>query len=316
MRSQPSLGSRQSCQAVYRQALLLNAARHPNKPTASPVKARNAVVAPARSGAASLTDAEQKRQRVALEDIADGFEVDSLVTVSFADDLRGLAAAEPVRSAALLTVPLRSTLGVQVEEDGTLTILSPLELPPNVKKAFEGGVPVTGGWRWTPHPHRLYCVVHGTRSTASPPHDSHCLAGPTTDCLCGECISACSDRVGASARAATRVLLPSALQPDHTPRVPRPPRNPRSRTVAPAAAPAAVASLIRHTPGHQHVILAALLLWARKYGNDTWQRYCSELLPPEQELSCLLCYTPAELPLLQLPHLVVSWVYYRPYWEM
>lgn len=203
MRSQPSLGSRQSCQAVYRQALLLNAARHPNKPTASPVKARNAVVAPARSGAASLTDAEQKRQRVALEDIADGFEVDSLVTVSFADDLRGLAAAEPVRSAALLTVPLRSTLGVQVEEDGTLTILSPLELPPNVKKAFE-----------------------------------------------------------------------------------------------------AVASLIRHTPGHQHVILAALLLWARKYGNDTWQRYCSELLPPEQELSCLLCYTPAELPLLQLPHLV------------
>ncbi|GLC37013.1 hypothetical protein PLESTB_001401600 [Pleodorina starrii] len=64
-----------------------------------------------------------------------------------------------------------------------------------------------------------------------------------------------------------------------------------------------VAGLIRDTPDHQLLILAVLLLWARKYGSTAWREYCTELLPPFRELSCLLCYTPGELSTLQLPHL-------------
>ncbi|KAG2497742.1 hypothetical protein HYH03_004475 [Edaphochlamys debaryana] len=65
-----------------------------------------------------------------------------------------------------------------------------------------------------------------------------------------------------------------------------------------------VAGLVKETQDYQLLILAVLLLWARKYGSEAWQRYCDALLPPHAELSCLLTYAPGELPQLQLPHLV------------
>lgn len=71
----------------------------------------------------------------------DGFNIDSLAALGYhgPEDIRGLVALEPVHSAALVTVPLKSTLAVSVAEaGGQLIVLAPEEMPPNVKKAIEG----------------------------------------------------------------------------------------------------------------------------------------------------------------------------------
>ncbi|GIL89456.1 hypothetical protein Vretimale_18938 [Volvox reticuliferus] len=149
---------------------------------------------------------QQREQAVSLERVIDGLEIDSLASLGFhgPDDIRGLVASERVRSAALVTVPIGSTLAVSLDGDGgQLSVLAPPGMPPNVKKAIE-----------------------------------------------------------------------------------------------------VVAGLIRETPDHQLLILAVLLLWARKYGSTAWREYCEAMLPPAREMSCLLCYTPGELSTLQLPHLV------------
>ncbi|GLI69621.1 hypothetical protein VaNZ11_014288, partial [Volvox africanus] len=149
---------------------------------------------------------QQGKQAVSLERVIDGLEIDSLASLGFhaPDDIRGLMASEGVRSAALVTVPIGSTLAVSLDGDGgQLSVLAAPEMPPNVKKAIE-----------------------------------------------------------------------------------------------------VVAGLIRETPNHQLLILAVLLLFARKYGNTAWREYCEGLLPPAREMSCLLCYTPGELSTLQLPHFV------------
>ncbi|GFR40622.1 hypothetical protein Agub_g1204, partial [Astrephomene gubernaculifera] len=149
-------------------------------------------------------DKERREQSQSLERIIDGLEVDSIAALAFhdPDDIRGLVATEPVRSAALITVPISSTVAVAVDDSGHLTVVAPPDIPPNVKKAIE-----------------------------------------------------------------------------------------------------AVAVLVRDSPDPQLLILAVLLLWARKYGNAAWQEYCAVLLPAPRELSCLLNYTPGELSTLQLPHL-------------
>ncbi|KXZ45173.1 hypothetical protein GPECTOR_57g463 [Gonium pectorale] len=85
--------------------------------------------------------------------------------------------------------------------------------------------------------------------------------------------------------------------------VPRGGAKPAAARMSDAGAQA-VGELIKDTPDYQILILAVLLLWARKYGSTAWQEYCAAVLPPHPELSCLLCYSPGELPALQLPHMV------------
>ncbi|GIL47886.1 hypothetical protein Vafri_4520 [Volvox africanus] len=158
------------------------------------------------SNIASPFTRQQGEQAVSFERVIDGLEIDSLASLGFhgPDDIRGLMASEGVRNAALVTVPIGSTLAVSLDGDGgQLSVLAPPDIPSNVKKAIE-----------------------------------------------------------------------------------------------------VVAGLIRETPNHQLLILAVLLLWARKYGSTAWREYCEGLLPPAREMSCLLCYTPGELSTLQLPHFV------------
>ncbi|EFJ48499.1 hypothetical protein VOLCADRAFT_104681 [Volvox carteri f. nagariensis] len=160
----------------------------------------------AESAVAASLVRQQQEQALSLERVIDGLDIDSIAALGFhgPDDFRGLVASEAVCSSALVTVPIGSTLAVSVDGDGgQLSVLSPPEMPPNVKKAIE-----------------------------------------------------------------------------------------------------VVAGLICDTPDYQLVILAVLLLWARKYGSTAWREYCEALLPPQRELSCLLCYGPGELSALQLPHLV------------
>ena len=85
---------------------------------------------------------EQQEQAQLLEHVVDGLDIDSLAVLGFhgSDDIRGLVASEAVRSAALVTVPISSALAVAMDEDGgQLSVLAPPEMPPNVKKAIEGG---------------------------------------------------------------------------------------------------------------------------------------------------------------------------------
>ncbi|KAG2444122.1 hypothetical protein HYH02_009063 [Chlamydomonas schloesseri] len=177
----------------------------------TPSRHRRPAAAPAASTSAAPTarDALQQErltQTLLVDRISEELDIDSLVSLTFhgEDEIRGLASAEPVRAAALLTVPIANTLAVCMDEDGgNLKVVAPPSMPPNVKKAFE-----------------------------------------------------------------------------------------------------AVAVLVRETPDHQLLLLAALLLWARKFGGPAWEGYCAALLPPPAELSTLLSYSPGEMPALQLPHLM------------
>lgn len=84
---------------------------------------------------------QQLTQALLVERISEELDIDSLVSLTFhgEDEIRGLASAEPVRSAALVTVPIASTLAVCMDEDGgNLAVVAPPGMPPNVKKAFEG----------------------------------------------------------------------------------------------------------------------------------------------------------------------------------
>ncbi|PNH06595.1 hypothetical protein TSOC_007053 [Tetrabaena socialis] len=210
-----------------------------------------------------------------LERLSDGFDIDCLADVrTFPDGLRGLTAAEHASSTALLTVPLSSTLAVMVEADGgSLTVVAPPELPPNVKKAFEACID------------RVFNMVTLT------------CPGPTTG-------SGRSLRPTHQSRAVVSERVPAGRGAWYGPSgsnrnihaAPPPPSFLSCLTV--------VADLIRDTQDYQLVILAVLLLWARKYGNEAWQEYCNAFLPPVNELSCLLNYSPGDLPALQLPQLM------------
>ena len=83
------------------------------------------------------------QEALELDALADELGIDALARLGAhpPGDMRGLVAAEACRSAALVTVPIGSTLALLTTggPGGDVTVLGPADLPRNVAKALEGG---------------------------------------------------------------------------------------------------------------------------------------------------------------------------------
>jgi hypothetical protein len=94
---------------------------------------------------AAVQAAEQAHcahEALELDMLADELSIDTLARLGAhpPGGMRGLVAAESCRSAALVTVPVGSSLALQTAggPGGEVTVLGPAEVPRNVAKALEG----------------------------------------------------------------------------------------------------------------------------------------------------------------------------------